>query len=84
MNMAKSKDVAYVLAMPAKQSKDGRGGARPGAGRKAVLDEPVSITVDLEKGDAGALRARASAESVSMAELVRKAVSAYLKRHRKG
>jgi hypothetical protein len=83
MKLAKSKSVAYDRKMPVKRSKNGRGGVRPGAGRKAVLANPVSITVDLEKGDADALKASATDEGVSVASLVRKAVTAYLKRRRK-
>ena len=61
----------------------GRGGWRPGAGRKAVLDDPVSVTLDLEGSQIARLREIAEREEVSVASLVRKAVSGFLARKRK-
>ena len=58
------------------------GGKRSRAGRKPTLKDPVSITLDLERPDADALKAIASERDASVASLVRAAVSAYLKRRR--
>lgn len=61
----------------------GRGGARPGAGRKRVVKDPERIAVDLERPDLDALRALAEERSTSVANLVRRAVAQYLKRSRR-
>ena len=58
------------------------GGKRTGAGRKPTLEDPVSHTLDLERSDADALKAIAAEKDVSVASLVRAAVSTYLKRRR--
>jgi hypothetical protein len=83
MMLGKSETIPYPAGMAATQKKTGRGGARPGAGRKPVLGDPVSFTLDLERGHADALRALAAEEGVSLASLVRTAVATYLKRRRR-
>jgi len=60
--------------------KAGRGGARPGAGRKRVVQEPERIAVDIEKPDLKALRDLASRRGTSAANLIRRAVTQYLRR----
>ncbi len=59
------------------------GGKRLGVGRKPTLKDPVSFTGDLERPDAEALEVIARARGVSVASLVRRAVSAYVKRQKK-
>jgi hypothetical protein len=83
MMLGKSETIPYPAVVAATQKKIGRGGARPGAGRKPVLQDPVSFTLDLERDHADALRALAAEEGVSLASLVRTAVAAYLKRRRR-
>ena len=58
----------------------GRGGARPGAGRKRIVQSPERIAVDLEKPDLDALRDLAEARETSVADLIRRAVSQFLGR----
>ena len=70
-------------SMALRKAKSGRGGRRPGAGRKPTLEDPVSLTGDIERADAEALSAIAAQRDVSVASLVRKAVSAFLKRQRR-
>ena len=72
-----------VGRVAARSKKKGRGGARPGAGRKPVLEDPVSVTLDLERPHADGLRSLAAEEGVSLASLVRAAVETYLKRRRR-
>jgi len=59
------------------------GGRRTGAGRKPTLREPVSFTGDLERADLEALAQIAEQRGVSVAALVRTAVTAYVKRQRR-
>ena len=64
----------------AKKKPSGRGGWRPGAGRKPTLHDPVSFTGELERADMDVLEAIADQRGVSIASLVRAAVTAYVKR----
>ena len=66
--------------MPAVRKRSGRGGARPGAGRKPELEDPVSVTFDLERRDHEGLRALAEQRGKPLAALVRAAVRAFLRR----
>ena len=59
------------------------GGSRPGAGRPQVVQDPVRLSIDHEREDAEALRQLAENRGTSVAELVRAAVRAYVKRHRR-
>lgn len=61
----------------------GRGGWRPGAGRKLVLQDPVSVTLDLEEPQIERLREIADERGVSVASLIRQAVDAFLARRKK-
>ena len=70
-------------ASVAARKKSRRGGWRPGAGRKPLLNEPVSFTGDIERADIEALEAIADEREVSLASVVREAVSAYLKRRKR-
>jgi hypothetical protein len=66
-----------------KKKKDGRGGARPGAGRKPIVHDPVRLTFDLEARDYGVLKAFAKREGVSVAEALRRAIQGHLLRLRR-
>ena len=59
------------------------GGWRPGAGRKRTLEDPVSITADLERADVDFLEKIAEKRGVSVASLVRNAVAAYVQRQKR-
>ena len=61
----------------------GRGGARPGAGRKRIVQNPERIAVDLEKADLDALRELAEVRETSVAYLIRKSVTQFLRRARR-
>ena len=67
----------------ASKRRDGRGGVRPGAGRKPLFDVRGDLKVAFEQADLDALGELAGERGVSTAELVREAVSAYLVRARK-
>lgn len=58
----------------------GRGGARPGAGRKRLVEEPERVAIDIERSDLDTLREVAEARGTSVAALIRKAISQYLTR----
>ncbi len=66
-----------------RKKKTGRGGARPGAGRKPELREPHRYSMDFEGPQMDALEQIASEREVSIASVVREAVDAYLARRRK-
>ena len=72
----------YATLGPMRKAKPGpgRGGARPGAGRKRIVQDPERIAVDLEKPDLNALRDIAADRGTSVAELIRRAVTQYLRR----
>ena len=55
-----------------------------GAGRKRIVQDPERIAVDLERPDLDAMRALAEKRSTSVADLIRRAVSAYLGRSKRG
>jgi hypothetical protein len=74
--------VTYDDLMTARKSKTW-GGARPGSGRKPTLEDPVSFTGELERADVEALATIAEERGVSVASLVRAAVTAYVKRQRR-
>ena len=74
----------FILpTVASRQRRTGRGGARPGAGRKRIVQDPERIAVDLEKPDLDALRGLAADRGTSIAELVRRAISQYLNRARR-
>jgi hypothetical protein len=76
--------VTYDDLMAARKSKKTWGGVRPGSGRKPTLEDPVSFTGELERADVAALATIAEERGgVSVASLVRAAVTAYVKRHRR-
>ncbi len=66
-----------------RRRKGKRGGWRPGAGRKPILDDPVSFTGSFERAEMDALDEIAEERGVSVASLVREAVRAYLERRKR-
>ena len=65
------------------QRKKNWGGRRKGAGRKPEMEDPVTYAAPIERAEIDALRAIAERRGVSTASLVRKAISAYLKRQQR-
>ncbi len=58
-----------------------RGGARPGAGRKRVVHDPVRLAVDFERSDIERLdKVAARRGGASLASLVREAVRDFVRR----
>ncbi len=78
-----STEPAYDSAVAARKAKSSWGGRRPGAGRKPILKDPVTVTTDVERPDMDALEAIAVERGVSVASLVRAAVAAYVTRQRR-
>jgi hypothetical protein len=74
---------ATLWPVAVKHRSKGPGGAREGAGRKRVVQDPERIAVDLERSDLDAMRALAEKRETSVAALIRRAVSAYLGRSRR-
>ena len=75
-------DLDTLDSMP-KRKGSGRGGFRPGAGRPRIVQEPERIAVDLEKSELDALRDLATRRETSVADLIRRAVSQFLRRARR-
>ena len=69
-----------IFPLVSRAKKSGRGGARPGAGRKRIVQDPERIAVDLEKPQLDALRELADERGTSVADLIRRSVSQYLNR----
>lgn len=72
----------YAHAVARKKIKGTRGGWRPGSGRKPEFEDRVLRSVSFERDDVERLEAIAEHEGVSLAEIVRRAVSAFLSRRR--
>lgn len=68
--------------MGARKAKRGRGGRRPGAGRKPIFRDHADRTVRFERDVLGALDTLAEEQGVTTADLVREAVRVYLTRRR--
>ena len=52
-NLLPNQNVLYTFAPVATSKKaSGRGGWRPGSGRKAILKDPARITIDMERAGA--------------------------------
>ena len=67
----------------AKRKKGAVGGARPGAGRKPILQNRVGLTVQFDGDVYERLAELADEHEQSIGALVREAVAAYLVRRRK-
>ena len=57
------------------------GGRRPGAGRKPILKDSVSVTFDMERAERDRLRKIARRRGEQLAATIRRALSAYTKRY---
>lgn len=66
----------------ARKKASGRGGWRPGAGRKPAFEDSVDRTIRFERRDLGALEGLATARGLTTSDLVREAVRVYLARSR--
>jgi hypothetical protein len=75
-------DPYTLLEVVARKRKGTWGGARPGAGRKPVLKDPVRITLDLEQDQLDALEAMATEAEVSVSAMVRRIVADRTRRRR--
>ena len=73
----------YPDMVPARPKKGSWGGRRPGSGRKPVLRDPVSFTLDFEGPQMDLLEAIAGKRGISVAAVVREAVGRFLARRRK-
>ena len=73
-----------LIGMEESGDKAGWGGARPGSGRPRVVRDPERMVVDFEKADLDVLREVAGRRGTSLTELIRRAVSQYARRARKG
>jgi hypothetical protein len=72
-----------IEPVAARKRKSTWGGARPGAGRKPVLENPRSVTFDVEEPDLEALKAISEDRGIPVAEAIRRAIRAYLRRYRR-
>ncbi len=66
--------------MGARRKPSGRGGWRPGSGRKPEFADRADRTLSLERDELERLEARASDLGVSVSALIRRLVVAYLRR----
>ncbi len=66
--------------MASRKTKGKLGGRRPGAGRKPVLKDAMGFSLDLEGDQLQALEAIAAERGVSVASVIREAITAYLRR----
>ncbi len=65
------------------QKKSTWGGRREGAGRPAVLKNPVDRWIRLEQEDAEAAGKLAAKRRISLSELMRRVLRGYLKRQKR-
>ena len=79
-----SRNTHYNSTVAQRKSTRDWGGVRERAGRKRIVQDPERIAVDLERPDLDAMRSLAKKRGTSVAELIRRAVSAYLKRSKRG
>jgi hypothetical protein len=85
LNMIDNQCEAAILCSVASRKKKGTwGGARPGAGRKSEVEDPVGFSLDVERADLEAVQEIARARGVSAGRVVRDALRAYLKRRKRG
>ncbi len=80
MYLANHLIAGMLPSMTSRERPKGRGGARPGAGRKRIVQNPQRIAVDLEEADLDTLRAVAERRGTSVADLIRRAVGQFLRR----
>ncbi len=58
------------------------GGRREGAGRKRMVQDPVRLSLDVERADISALKEISNRKGVSLAELVRETLKRRIGRQR--
>jgi len=75
--------ICGILGLVAKRKKSGRGGARIGAGRPALMREPVVFSITAERSAYEALAKEAELQGVTLATIVREALQAYARRRRR-
>ena len=66
-----------------RRERRGWGGARKGAGRRALFKEPVTRWVKMERTEAEAVEKFAEERGISVAEAIRRAIRAYIQRRRR-
>ncbi len=76
-------EMIYPPEVAARTRKSTWGGRRAGAGRKPILKGVVAYTTLLQKADVDALKAIARRRGESVNSLIRKAVTAFVKRDRR-
>ena len=82
--MGDNQDVGGIIEDVApRRKKPTWGGARPGAGRRSEVEEPVQFTLQLEKAEMDRLRDIAEKRGVPVARVVREALRAHLRRRGK-
>jgi hypothetical protein len=64
--------------MTKNSQKDPRGGPRPGSGRPHTLEDPVRVTVSLERSEVERLDAIAAKNELTRNDVVRQAIRAWL------
>ena len=69
--------------MTTRKPRGRRGGKRPGAGRPPTLRDPVRFIMTIERTEIEALKEIAEERGQTIASLVRKILSTYLKRRRR-
>ena len=72
-----------MMGMAARRKKASWGGRRPGAGRNGFLKDPHRLTLDFEGEDYELLEELAKERDESVGQVVRTAVSVYLRRLRR-
>ena len=75
--------IACETMATVRKKKGGPGGARSGAGRPPLFEERSDLSVRFERRELDKLVELASERGVSVAELVREAVTLYLARRRR-
>jgi hypothetical protein len=69
--------------MTIKRKKGQHGGARPGAGRPALVKNPHSLRVSVERDEYEALQKIAERSGKSVAEIVRDSIRSFLRRRKR-
>lgn len=72
-----------MMDVAARRKKSSWGGRRPGAGRRGFLKDPHRLTLDFEGEDYELLEELARERDESVGQVVRTAVSVYLRRLRR-
>ena len=81
--MISAADINICYNNQVAKKKKTRGGWRPGAGRKPILSDRVSLTVYVDSEQYDQLAELAEEKEQSLASIAREAITAYLKRKRR-